>query len=700
VTPHDVAKADDVDDAEDTDDPTSRDARPAVSVVVPAYNREATVEHTVRSVLAAIDRLDAPLAGEVVVVDDGSIDDTAARAARLAADDPRVHVVWQENAGVSAARNAGARAARGDVLAFLDCDDQVDADWLVELLGVAATGFPGGSTSGAHTSDGAARPDFAFCQGRRVRADRIDVRPLRPLGPAFGHVTGIFQPGLFTVDRSLFLDAGGYAVALTFSESTELGLRLTAHVERQGRAVTARVIAKPLVQMDIPDVPGSSNAYSDRRRYESALYIIDAHGPRLSLDPALLATYWAIAGVAAARLDRGSDAARCFARAARLQPRRPRHLARALAACVPTLRHRIWPPRTHANATPRSARVFDRARGRSPLQLALAVLRRARRLVVRSRREPGKPSTAWARTEANPRDAEVLDTFRLFAVLGTWCEADVIEATVRNAFAQGCERVYLIDNDSPDDTVERAVAAGAVLAESFATDAYDESLRMKIMNDVVARVSAETASAEDTAHIWWLWLDADEFHHGPHGRTVADYLATLDRRFRVVGGRFFNHYPDRMPEYVEGRHPLDFQPMCEEQVYPMCADGHRKHPLQRWDRHADPITCSAGFHQASCDTEPLLEPALPIYVHHFPYRVESVSRHRLDLLCDSEGGRATEISDANWHIQKRHRSFDAVYRRRWKRVERVALSGPKTGVVLRPWAEQVPSVDTDYARWY
>jgi hypothetical protein len=338
-------------------------------------------------------------------------------------------------------------------------------------------------------------------------------------------------------------------------------------------------------------------------------------------------------------------------------------------------------------------------RDRTPEQLARAALRRVRRVVSRTNREPGKPPTGWARSEPNPRAPESLASFRLFAVVGTWCEADVIEATVRNAFVQGCERVYIVDNDSPDDTVARAEAAGAILATSFTTDSYDEALRMELMNGVVRDVSAATSAADGTEHIWWLWLDADEFHHGPHGLTLAEYLVTLDQRFRVVGGRFYNHYPDRVPEYLEGRHPLDFQPLCQEQVYPMCADGHRKHPLQRWDRDGAAITCSAGFHQAASDEQPLLEPTLPIYVHHFPYRVEAVSRHRLDLLCGIEGGRASEASDATWHIQKRYRSFDTVYRQQWDRTENLDVSGVKYGVDLRPWSQQVPSVDAPVARW-
>ncbi len=313
--------------------------------------------------------------------------------------------------------------------------------------------------------------------------------------------------------------------------------------------------------------------------------------------------------------------------------------------------------------------------------------------------EPGLPDTSWSTCQPNPDDAEVLDVIRLFAVIGTWQEADIIEATVRNARAQGCERVYLVDNESRDDTIAVAEAAGATLARRFHTDRYDEGERMRIMNEVVATVSEEVAASDGVGHIWWLWLDADEFPHGPRGMTVREYLAGLDRRFRVVGARFFNHYPDRVPEYVEGRHPLDYQPLCDEFTYPMCHEGHRKHPLQRWDRGGPAITCLAGFHQATAPDTVLIEPAEPIFLHHFPFRVEAVSRRRLELLVGDAGGRASGDPKLHWHIHKRFRQLDAVYAHHWDAVEDLSPAGRRKGIRLRPWVRQVPKVDTDFARF-
>ncbi len=89
-----------------------------VSVVVPAYNAARTLDETLRSV-----RGQTHTKLEIIVVDDGSIDDTAALALRHADADPRVKVIRQKNAGVAAARNTGWRAARADIVALIDSDD-------------------------------------------------------------------------------------------------------------------------------------------------------------------------------------------------------------------------------------------------------------------------------------------------------------------------------------------------------------------------------------------------------------------------------------------------------------------------------------------------------------------------------------------------------------------------------------------------
>lgn len=104
-------------------------APPLVSVVVPAYNAERFLRETLESVLR---QTHSHL--ELIVIDDGSTDGTAAIVRGLQDKDPRVTLISQMNSGVSAARNAGLVAAKGAFLAFLDADDIWIADWLDSAL--------------------------------------------------------------------------------------------------------------------------------------------------------------------------------------------------------------------------------------------------------------------------------------------------------------------------------------------------------------------------------------------------------------------------------------------------------------------------------------------------------------------------------------------------------------------------------------
>jgi glycosyltransferase involved in cell wall biosynthesis len=94
------------------------DRQELVAVVIPAYNGEATIDETLRSV-----RSQTHSNLEILVVDDGSKDATTAIVERHAAADPRIRLISQKNGGVAAARNNGISQARADLIAFVDADD-------------------------------------------------------------------------------------------------------------------------------------------------------------------------------------------------------------------------------------------------------------------------------------------------------------------------------------------------------------------------------------------------------------------------------------------------------------------------------------------------------------------------------------------------------------------------------------------------
>ncbi len=131
---------------------------PRWSVVVPLYNKEAFIQATLRSVL---EQAGADL--EVVVVDDGSSDGSAQRVLELA--DPRVRLIHQANAGVSAARNRGVADARGEWVVCLDADDLLHPQAL-EAYQQLSTRYPQASVLGgqAERVDHAVLSAYAFSE--------------------------------------------------------------------------------------------------------------------------------------------------------------------------------------------------------------------------------------------------------------------------------------------------------------------------------------------------------------------------------------------------------------------------------------------------------------------------------------------------------------------------------------------------------
>lgn len=164
-----------------------------LSVVVPLYNGARFIGDALRSVL---DHAEGLL--EVIVVDDGSTDAGAAIAGTFG---PLVTVIRQDNAGVSAARNTGLRAARGRLVGFLDADD------------IWTAGIPD--------------PRRAVLGAGGAGAVLGHVQPVRDDGvtPIGGPLTGV-QLGALLAPRELLLEHGGFDTELRFSEDLDLILRM------------------------------------------------------------------------------------------------------------------------------------------------------------------------------------------------------------------------------------------------------------------------------------------------------------------------------------------------------------------------------------------------------------------------------------------------------------------------------------------
>jgi glycosyltransferase involved in cell wall biosynthesis len=201
-------------------------ARPVtVSVVIPTHDRGRVVVEAIESALA---QTHPPL--EVIVVDDGSTDDTAERVGRLR--DARVRYLRRPHAGVSAARNAGIAAATGDLVAFLDSDDLWKPDKVeAEIAALARYPSAGGVFSDLEKVDGATFVP-SFMRRTRVFSRLLAERAYREgllLSPRALYLcllqeVPIKTPAL-TVRRSALERAGGFNEAWTSSEDWEFLLR-------------------------------------------------------------------------------------------------------------------------------------------------------------------------------------------------------------------------------------------------------------------------------------------------------------------------------------------------------------------------------------------------------------------------------------------------------------------------------------------
>lgn len=185
---------------------------PRVSVIVPAYNCEQTIQAAIESALAQ----DMP-PHEVIVVDDGSSDRTRETVRGIR----EVRLIEQENAGPAAARNAGIEASTGDWLAFLDADDV----WLRHKLRLQFEAL-------------AETPEIGMCSCDWVRAAALapdDLRlgdiPVRRVSWREILRLNRFQTSTAVVRRDVAHKVGGFRPAIDGTEDWDFWLRCSRHTE-------------------------------------------------------------------------------------------------------------------------------------------------------------------------------------------------------------------------------------------------------------------------------------------------------------------------------------------------------------------------------------------------------------------------------------------------------------------------------------
>jgi glycosyltransferase involved in cell wall biosynthesis len=196
-------------------------ANPTFSVVVPAYNTGAMIESGIRSVF-----LQSRDDFELIIIDDGSTDDTVERVRPFLAD-PRVRLIQQANRGASAARNTGLAVARGEFVTMLDSDDLLFPDY----LRVMNSAFERSPDAGLAYTD-AHVLDHQTGKIRRTTMMKYQRPPEVPPADAAQFFRLLLDRNFIcpaaTLRRSVLEKIGGFDERLSHAEDWELWLR-TAH---------------------------------------------------------------------------------------------------------------------------------------------------------------------------------------------------------------------------------------------------------------------------------------------------------------------------------------------------------------------------------------------------------------------------------------------------------------------------------------
>ena len=189
-------------------------SEPLVSVIIPAYNQARYLRQSIDSTLAQTYKR-----FEVIVVDDGSTDETSSIAASYGS---RIRYIRQENLGLGGARNSGIRVAQGEYVALLDADDMWEPNYL-NVISSLIVENPGASVY--------------YCQAQSIdengnRLPQYIGYPIEPLNTSTDMYKAVLKsnfiiPSTTTIRRQIFLDYGYFDQTLRSCQDWDLWIRIS-----------------------------------------------------------------------------------------------------------------------------------------------------------------------------------------------------------------------------------------------------------------------------------------------------------------------------------------------------------------------------------------------------------------------------------------------------------------------------------------
>lgn len=630
-------------------------AAPRVSVVVPCFDCGEFLADTVGSVLAQTLR-----DFEVIIVDDGSQDESVAVAQRLMAEHPdtRIRLLRQRNSGhPSYPRNTGVLHARGEYVLCLDGDDMLTPSFLEKCV-AALDANPDVSIAYTDQRHFGAAPRHVEVHewdfGRLIHHNMLGIASV--FRRAAWVDTGGFDAHMRYEDWDFWIACGahghhGIRVADTeWLYRTRSDGRYTTGGARQDRRTKAILVSK---RPELYTAAQRGWATAVLAQDPAADEVDDQLGEIPTLDAFPPAPAAAERGSALHAASPALAAARAVARAtgAMLLPvdatvpadpdgaillvdRTPcEETLGALAAALPRATALVlwapgWDEPTAVECLGRhgfehgTVQIVD-----DPELGALAVL---------TATEAAAKSIAFPPVPERP--------FRALAVLPAFNEADVIFHAIGALVSEGVD-VYLIDHNSTDGTAAAArpwLGRGLVRIERFPDDAgYPERNRHEMVwRDILRRV--QDVSGEVAAD-WYMFVNADEFREAPWpGVTLGDALREIDELgYSAVNFELFDFRP------VDD----SFRPGEDPRRHLRHYDRPGRHDvlqIKAWKRQPQPVDLvTHGGHDLLFDGKRVFP--VPFILRHYPIRSSEHGARK--VLGERLPRFASEERADGWHVQ-------------------------------------------------
>jgi glycosyltransferase involved in cell wall biosynthesis len=253
---------------------------------------------------------------EIILIDDGSSDEIEKNISKIIVEN-RLIFFSQPNSGVSTARNKGASLSKGEYLIFLDSDDYVTQNWLLD--------FENKINANNH--------DIIYCGINRIK-ENILVEYTNPLDPyKDGKSFGTVNAGSFCILSSFFNKIGGYDTSLAYGENTELSFRI------KNENPSSAFIESPNLLYTLHEDSHGKNAIN---KMNGLIYTINKHPQLFNDNKEMKRKYLSIAGVASFQCNEFKIARELFFRAWKIKFLSLNDFLRLIFACFPMLGKLIW----------------------------------------------------------------------------------------------------------------------------------------------------------------------------------------------------------------------------------------------------------------------------------------------------------------------------------------------------------------------